>query len=73
MLYACAFLFSLLTALGQAHSLPSFGLGWCDLAMCVAVWVGFHITDRLNIKSKFLMLYIFSIPLFFYDVYKTTL
>jgi hypothetical protein len=26
-------------AVGQTHSLPSFGLsvGWCDLAMCVAV------------------------------------
>ncbi|MFN3757997.1 MAG: hypothetical protein ACK4SF_02180 [Algoriphagus aquaeductus] len=26
-------------AVGQTHSLPSFGLrvGWCDLAMCVAI------------------------------------
>jgi hypothetical protein len=34
-------------AVGQTHSLPSFGLrvGWCDLAMCVAVkrW-HFHFT-----------------------------
>jgi len=32
-------------AVGQTHSLPSFGLslGWCDLAMCVAVSVGCHL------------------------------
>ena len=46
---SCFFFVSLIfcrfcRALGQTHSLPSFGLsvGWCGLAMCVAVVLGIH-------------------------------
>jgi len=44
-------------AVGQTHSLPSFGLrvGWCDLAMCVAVerW---HISFYVQAFNKIVRL-----------------
>src|SRR5690606_16817833 len=41
-------------AVGQPHSLPSLGfsVGFCSLAMCVAVWVGFHTSAELVTTSK---------------------
>ncbi len=48
--------------MGQAHSLPSFGLrvGWCDLAMCVTAALGsFYkliIHDLISFQKEFAVL-----------------
>ncbi len=43
---------SVCSTVGQKHSLPSFGLrvGWCDLAMCVAVEPRHQSIFRFSIK-----------------------
>ena len=61
-------------AVGQTHSLPSFGfsVGLCGLAMCVAVqrWVNcFHLFEYRLCQNQFLQVFSFSLYLFHFSLF----